>query len=238
MPQKYTYLLVNLLCILFPFVFSFHPKIRFYKQWRHFVIPNILAGIIFVAWDVAFTQLGIWQFNGTYVVGVYLWHLPVEEYLFFFCIPYASVFTYYCIDRFYSFSRWQPVAKAISYTLIVVLAATAATHAHLLYTSVTFFSLVLFLALLLFRNATYMPAFYVSFVLILVPFFVSNGILTGIATTEPVVIYNNDYNLGIRLFTIPVEDTFYGMLLLLTNITGFEYSRRLRQVPILAADNC
>ena len=31
---KCTYLLIDLLSLLVPLVFSFHPKIQFYKHWK------------------------------------------------------------------------------------------------------------------------------------------------------------------------------------------------------------
>jgi lycopene cyclase domain-containing protein len=50
--------------------------------------------------------------------------------------------------------------------------------------------------------------------IILVPFFIVNGILTGSFIAEPVVWYNNLENLGIRLFTIPIEDIGYAFNML------------------------
>ncbi len=225
MPEKCTYLLVDFFCIIFPFVFSFHPKLRFHRQWQYFVLPCVLTALFFIIWDILFTAKGVWSFNPSYVCGVYFFNLPLEEVLFFIFIPYACVFTYYCMSLFVN-DRWRrSQARLVSYMLIVFLLSVALSHPARLYTSVTFILLAIFLFFLLVKKVRFMPMFYLSFLVILIPFFISNGILTGSFLKAPVVIYNNNYNLGIRMFTIPVEDTFYGMLLLLMNVSGFEYLR-------------
>jgi lycopene cyclase domain-containing protein len=63
-----------------------------------------------------------------------------------------------------------------------------------------------------------------SFVyLILMPgFFAVNGILTGSLIPSPVVNYNPDDFLGIRMGTIPVEDAVYGYSQFLLNIYFFK----------------
>jgi hypothetical protein len=56
------------------------------------------------------------------------------------------------------------------------------------------------------------------YALLLVPFLIVNGILTGTGLEEPVVSYNKTENLNIRLFTIPLEDVFYGFELFILNL--------------------
>lgn len=95
------------------------------------------------------------------------------------------------------------------------------------YPSVTFIFASIFL--LLHRwvwKTNYLGKFYVAFIFILIPFFIVNGILTGTGIEEQVVWYNDSENLGFRMGTIPVEDTFYGMLLLLMNVSLFEYGQK------------
>ena len=226
LPEKYTYLTVDICCILVPFLFSFHPRIKFYKQWKYFVLPSVLTAIFFLVWDIAFTRSGVWSFNPRYLIGASLFGLPMEEYLFFFIVPYCCVYTYYCMSKFFNFKRYTKAANEGAIFLASVLMLVGLSHMARLYTSVTFLLLVVLLAFLVFKRVKYLPVFFVSFAMILVPFFISNGILTGSFIKEPVVGYNNKYNLGIRMFTIPIEDTFYGMLLMLMNVAGFEYLKR------------
>jgi len=65
--------------------------------------------------------------------------------------------------------------------------------------------------------------FYLSFIIIFIPFYFVNGALTGSYSAEPVVYYDNNENLGIRLGTIPVEDSFYCFALLYSITLLFEY---------------
>jgi len=70
------------------------------------------------------------------------------------------------------------------------------------------------------------------YVVTLIPFFIVDGILTGSFIPGEVVFYNNAHNLGIRLGTIPVEDMVYGFLMLLMNVTWFEFFRSRRSIKI------
>jgi lycopene cyclase domain-containing protein len=223
--QHYLYLTVDFFSLFFPFIFSFYPKAPYYKKWK-FLFPAIaLPGILFIVWDIFFTQMGVWGFNPKYVTGIYFFNLPIEEVLFFICIPYSCIFTYEAVNYFTKSkilsNRWT---EFITDTLIFVLLIIGTLNHERWYTSVTFFSTAVFLILLRrVWKVEFLNNFFFSYIFILIPFFIVNGILTGTGIEEPVVWYNNSQNLGIRMGTIPVEDTFYGMLLLLMNVSVFEY---------------
>jgi lycopene cyclase domain-containing protein len=227
--MKWTYLLVDFCSVIVPFLFSFHPKIRFDKEFRWFFPANLVATLVFLAWDAVFTHIGVWGFNERYITGLRLFNLPLEEILFFICIPFACVFTYHCFNHFWSI-KWQPkMEQALVLMLALGLIVTGLANWHRLYTAITFFSTGLVLLALKFAiKVTWLPRLLTIYPVLLLPFFIVNGILTGSGLEAPVVWYNNSENLGIRLFTIPLEDIFYGLEMLVINVFLFEAFRRSR----------
>lgn len=224
--KQYLYLLLDLLTILFPFAFSFYPKANFSKKWKYAWIAIIVPGIIFLIWDELFTQLNIWGFNPEYLTGIYLGNLPVEEVLFFICIPYACLFTYEALNYLVNKDYLAPYQRVISILLMAGLILVGSLNIDKWYTSVTFIALAVYIAVLEFRlRSSFLSRFYFSYIFVLIPFFIVNGILTGSFIEGEVVWYNDAENLSIRLGTIPVEDIFYGMLLLMINVSIFEWLR-------------
>jgi len=53
--------------------------------------------------------------------------------------------------------------------------------------------------------------------------FVLIFIINGYLTWRPIVLYGEEHYLGIKLFTIPIEDFFYGFALLTLNIAIWEF---------------
>jgi lycopene cyclase domain-containing protein len=221
---SYLYLWLNLFTIALPLAFSFYSPAPFYKKWKHVWISTLIPAVIFILWDEYFTQLGIWGFNPKYLSGIYVGSLPLEEVLFFICIPYACLFTYHALGYLVKPDWLGPYQKIISLTLAIALLVTGMLYYNRSYTAVTFISTGSFI-LMLYSNRTnhWLGRFYFSFIVILIPFFIINGILTGSWIEGEVVWYNNNENLGIRLGTIPIEDTIYGMLLLVMNVSIFEH---------------
>ncbi|WP_353136882.1 lycopene cyclase domain-containing protein, partial [Pseudopedobacter sp.] len=102
--QQYTYLIINFLTVIVCFIFSFDKRIRFNRYFGSFLKAAILVAIPFILWDSWFTKLGIWWFNDDYLIGIRFLGLPIEEWLFFICIPFSCVFTYFCLTKFFNFN--------------------------------------------------------------------------------------------------------------------------------------
>ena len=222
--MKWLYLLVNFGTILIPFLFSFHPRIQFYKYWKYFFPANFIVAIIFIAWDIIFTENGVWGFNERFLLEIYFFNLPVEEILFFICIPFACVFTYFSLNKFINIviNRTKRNILVIAISLLFILIGIV--YNHQLYTAVTFTSLgILMLVINFLVRPVWWGNLFFSYLILLIPFFIVNGILTGLMADEPVVWYNNNENFGLRLLTIPIEDIFYGFELIMLNVFLFEY---------------
>lgn len=224
MNSKYLYLSLDLLCFIFPFLASFQKKAPFYKKWKYFGIAILITGTIFILWDEIFTRENVWGFNSEYLTGIYIGSLPLEEILFFICIPYASVFTYFALNHFIEKDHLFPHQELISSALIILLLISGIYNIDKWYTGVTFIFLALFMAYQMLKiRPRYMGRFYFAFAILLIPFFIVNGILTGSFIEGEVVWYNDIHTLGMRIGTIPIEDIFYGLLLVLMNIAIMEW---------------
>lgn len=214
------YLVLDLFTLFGPLVLSFDKKVAFYKKW-HALFPAIgIVGFLFVVWDVWFTQIGVWSFNEEYLVGLKLFNLPIEEVLFFIVVPYACVFIYECCKAYFP-NLLARQTKNIPLLVSAVLTFVLILSWGKLYTSVTFLLTTLLLLFLYRFNEMQKEKygyFWLAYFIHLIPFFLINGVLTAM----PIVIYNNDENLSLRIFTVPVEDSIYSLLLLLGNVVIYE----------------
>ncbi|MBN2615238.1 MAG: lycopene cyclase domain-containing protein [Bacteroidales bacterium] len=215
---------------LVPLALSFDAKLQFYKQWK-FVLPSIfLTAVVFLIPDIFFAQYGIWGFNPHYLLGINIFNLPLEEILFFIVIPYASLFIHYSF--FHYFPERYPRQSVLTYTMLLSLAAMVALvffhhREYTLYAGILTLTSLL-LAYVFVRET--LAKFFVSFLLILIPFFIVNGLLTGSFIKGEVVWYNSNEILGFRILTIPVEDFFYGFSLILINLIFIESFRKIAEL--------
>ena len=227
MNSHYTYLLLNIASILFPLILSFDKKVAFYKSWKYLFPSIFISGLFFILWDVLFTFQGVWGFNTKYITGLYILNLPLEEVLFFICVPYSCVFIYEVFNAYLTRDVLGVCSKRISILIALLSLIACILCYNKTYTIVNAgicLALVLFATFKCkFRN---LGRFYLAYFVSLVPFLICNGILTAL----PIVTYNNEENMAIRLFTIPAEDVFYCLSLLLSNVLLLEYFKNRKAV--------
>lgn len=222
MENKYSYLLINILVVLFPLLLSFDKKVHFYKKWKYIFPGLFITGVLYLIWDYLFTFNQVWSFNADYIIGLNFWGLPLEEILFFITVPFACIFTYECLISYFSLNIPERLTKAISVSLIILSSILLITFYDRLYSLINFSTLIIVLLYTLFNKTSLnMGKFYIAFLVSLLPFYVVNGILTSV----PIVMYNDLENMGFRVGTIPFEDHFYSLSLILMNILFFEYFR-------------
>ena len=92
------YMFILILSFIAPFVLSFFPNLRFYRNSRALLFSILLIVIIFGAWDVFATKRGHWYFSPEGVYPFRVINLPLEEVLFFVIIPFCCIFTWEAID--------------------------------------------------------------------------------------------------------------------------------------------
>ncbi len=230
MNTHYTYLLIHVLSLAGPLALSFDKKVHFYKKWKYVFPAMVIPGIIFIIWDEYFTRSGVWNFSDQHTIGLKIGRLPIEEVLFFVTVPYCCLFIYECIRCYFPGLREKKWANTLLFSMALILLVAGIFYFDKAYTAYTFVLNALFIAAIFFFKNVFKSfdaaSFIISYLIIIIPFLIVNGFLTAI----PVVSYNDAENLGIRIFSfmphpfnnIPFEDIFYGMLLIIMNISFYE----------------
>lgn len=214
------YLILNIASLIIPFAYSFENRMKHIKRWKAVFSGILITAFVFIVWDIVFAKLGVWHFNPRYHSGIEMFGLPIEEWLFFVCIPYASLFIHFAFQYFFpKICLSDTTVKILFYVIIFGLIPVIFFNYNKLYTAVNYCFLIIVLTYTFFTERKILNTFFITFLIILIPFSLVNGILTGSFIDEPVVIYNNTENLGIRLVTIPIEDLGYAFSMLLMSLT-------------------
>lgn len=212
-----------LLSLAGPLAYSFVRPVSYYKKWFAVVMASLAMMVLFIPWDMVFTELGVWWFNPHYITGTYIASLPVEEWLFFIIIPFACVFVYDILNHYLPMrlsSRAVRLLYGVFGLLCMVLAVVYQTR---LYT-VTAASLASILAFFtVWRNPEWAGKYIRLYLLVWLPFLIVNGALTGVLTDGAIVNYNPEENMGLRIMTIPVEDGIYNFSMLYLVVGFYEY---------------
>ena len=210
------YTIILIASISIPFILSFDKKLQFYKQWKYLIPSIVIIALFYIVGDIYFTKLGIWGFNRNYLSSIFFFKLPIEEWLFFVAIPYASIFLHDVLHVYFpKFLLSKKTSRYLSFFFMAMSVVILLFNLDKAYTVYIFSVFIVVLLISFLDKSETINRFYCTFLIILIPFVLVNGVLTGAFTTEPVVWYNHNENLNLRFITIPFEDFVYGFTMLL-----------------------
>jgi lycopene cyclase domain-containing protein len=213
----YFILLVSSVAV--PLLLSFDRKLQFWRQWKYLFPAIFIVAAVYIFFDVLLTKAGVWGFNPRYHSNILIFKLPIEEWLFFIVIPYASIFLHDAFVLYFPRIKLNNrLSNIITVALIIILILLVLFNLNKIYTAYIYTTLIVTLIIYLLSKSSSLNHFYITFLLILIPFLIVNGLLTGSFIESEVVWYNNNENLGIRVFTIPVEDFAYGFSMIFLSL--------------------
>lgn len=204
---------------IIPLIFSFDKKVWFFQYWKSLFPAMVFTGSLFIGADVFFVSRGVWGFNPVYHSGILILGLPLEEWLFFILIPYACVFTHYVFISYFPLSRvGKKTVCLISAIIVLSLVSVIVLNWQRSYTVFIFTILIISIIASAVFSKDLLNRFYLSFLVILIPFFLVNSLLTGTFIREPVFWYDESEILGLRIISVPIEDAGFTFSLVLLNL--------------------
>lgn len=211
----YLYIIHHLLSFIPVFFFGIVLNWFDYRNavWKELLVPLVMMALIFIAWDILFTSLGVWRFNPSYIQGVSIINLPWEEVCWFFIIPFCSLFVYQIVKIRWS-NPWGS-ARTLQFVLLVVLFGMYLLNMDRIYSATSISMTISMIGLSLIVNWKGFGLFIASFLLLLIPMGLFNGMLTGLLTKEALVQYNSAEFGGIRILSFPIEDIGFGFSFLI-----------------------
>lgn len=213
------YSIILVFSFIIPFLFSFERKIFFIKK-----IKNILGAIFitctpYIVWDIIFTKIAVWKFSEDKVSNFDSLIIPIEEFLFFICIPYALIFVYEVINFYLPDSQLKFNFKFALFSSFIFMLLSILSYPRIyssiqfLITSILFFFIwIKKLEIFLSRNLWLF--IFLSFIF----FFIVNYFLTSI----PIVQYDAKQIIGLKITSIPLEDFFYHFTFISLLIINYE----------------
>lgn len=209
MTQIFLYL--NLFLFLIPIALALDKKVF----TRSLLASSLIVTLIFSETGVFFAGLKVWTFNPVYLIGITYRHLPLEMYLFYFTFSLTCLGIYNYLNVKFPKNDLQKYSLSLSNLLLGIIVAMLFFAYTKWYTATTFTILLLLMLYIEYKNQLrFMYKFYRAFVVCLIPFYISFGILCNM----PIIRYNAAETIDVNLFRIPLENHFYMMAMLLLGV--------------------
>ena len=216
------YVLFNLIVLFGPFALSFDKRVNFRQYWGLLLKSMWLPVVIFLIWDVLVSNRH-WWFNEAFAGSFNLLGLPPGEWLFFFTVPYACLFSWEVLHEYFKDKKLFDSFPSFGVGIALFAISFVFFLLGFEYTGLAIASL----SAALIADSTYKTDFFlkrhtwINIGLIVFLTLIFNGYLTA----RPVVQYDYSYQLNWLIYTIPVEDFIYGLALLLWILVRYESKR-------------
>lgn len=215
--MNFTYLLLALAMLVVPVMLLFVKKTGLIRMIKPAIPAALITGFVFSTIAAILVLVGAWNFDPAYLTGVFLWKVPVEEFLFTMAASLAGIGVYATLNAFFPNNALDKFSLSFSNLLMGVGVAMLIFTYTKWYSAASFGILFLLIFYIEYLNKLrFMYKFYRSFLVSLVLFYIAYGIIS----TLPIISYTDVINL--KLGAIPFESHFYFMGMLLMSIYLFE----------------
>lgn len=93
-PGRWSYVAILGFVLIGCLWLEFALRTRVLRRWRRLLLTMVLPLIAFTAWDAYAIAAGHWHFDEERILGLrVVAGVPIDEILFFLCIPLASILT-------------------------------------------------------------------------------------------------------------------------------------------------
>ena len=93
------YFIILMIILLFTIFVEFKYHIHLYHSMKERVIVTLNIFIFGIIWDFYATYRSHWIFPGPGLIGLRIFGLPIEEFLFFLIVPYGAITMYKFYDK-------------------------------------------------------------------------------------------------------------------------------------------
>jgi lycopene cyclase domain-containing protein len=204
--RELTYLFFNLLVFVPVLILSFTTDVKPHRHWRALLGGYLLVSLPFILWDAWAVHAGHWGFNSSHVMSSRFIHLPIEEILFFFTVPFAMMYVWGVVKKFVA-----DRAVATFWPLFVLSGAVGSAVALLViyrgngYTTAAMCATLIAAIVVASSRLVFTRRFWVFQLALFGIFVLANWFLTAL----PIITYNDSSIIGTRILTIPLEDFFF-----------------------------
>lgn len=223
--MKFAYLGFNLFILLPCLAISLAKDAGPAKKWRNLLTGYATISIIFIVWDILASAAGHWGFSEQYTLQFRLLGLPIEEYLFFFTVPFGCMLVWDGLSHLKFKTHRKLTIGYFAFwsflSLTLLLTSWEKGYSRVAALSVLFtIALLLNLGLDTLRQKRFL--WYQAAGLGL--FVLFNLYLTAL----PVITYGEQTITGWRFITIPIEDFFFNFAFLNSFVLIYNKAERLR----------